>query len=39
MVFKTVEADDFLRTRNGGTELLQRYLEDLSFFPEDFSNI
>jgi hypothetical protein len=30
MVFKSVEAEDFLKTKNGGTKLLQSYLEDPS---------
>jgi hypothetical protein len=39
MNFKSVEAEDFLKTKNGGFELLQEYLEDPTIIPEDLSSI
>jgi hypothetical protein len=39
MTFKSVEAKDFLKTKNGGFELLQDYLEDPTILPEDLSSI
>jgi hypothetical protein len=39
MTFKGDEAKDFLKERNGGWELLQQYLEDLTVMPKDLSSI
>jgi hypothetical protein len=39
VVFKSAEAEDFLKTKKGGFKLLQDYLEDSTVFPEDLSNI
>jgi hypothetical protein len=39
MNFKSTEVEDFLKTKNGGLELLQDYLEDPRTSPDDLSNI
>jgi hypothetical protein len=39
MVFKSVEAEYFLKTKKGGFKILQDYLEDPTIFPEALSNI
>jgi hypothetical protein len=39
MVFKSVEAEYFLKMKKGGFKLLQDYLEDPTIFLEDLSNI
>jgi hypothetical protein len=39
MTFKVDEAKEFLKTRNGGWDLLQQYLEDPTTMPEYLSTI
>jgi len=39
MNFKSVEAEDFLKTKNGGFDLLQYYLEHPTILLEDFPSI
>jgi hypothetical protein len=39
MTFKAEEAKDFMKSRNGGWDLLPQYLEDPTTMPEDISTI
>jgi len=39
MIIKVDEAKEFLKTRNGGWDLLQQYLEDPMMMPNDLSTI
>jgi len=39
MTLKSTEAKDFLKTKNGGFELLHEYIEGLIIILEDLSSI
>jgi hypothetical protein len=39
MTFKGTEAHDILKTKNGGLEFLQEYLEEPTIIPKDISSI
>ena len=39
MKFKFDEAKEFLKARNGGWDLMQRYLEDFAMMSKDLSTI